>query len=55
MPVGVKTRLFANALDEQIWLVDLASLECLDGALMIQGALRNMVVVGGQVWLKRGV
>ena len=51
----VETRMFMNALDKQFWLVDLPAFECLDGALMVQGALRNMVVVGGQVLGERGI
>ena len=49
----VKTCLFINALEEPFWLVDLPSLECLDGALMVQGALRKRVVVGGRVGVER--
>ena len=51
----IKSRMFVNALDEQFWAIDLPALECLDGALMVQGALRNMVVVGGQLLGERGI
>lgn len=35
-----------NTFDEQIWSVGLPKLKQLNGALMIQGALGNVVVVG---------
>ena len=44
-----------NALDEQFWVLDLPALESLDRALMVQGALGNVVVVSGQVLGERGI
>lgn len=51
----VKSRMFINALEEQFWAIDLPAFDCLDGALMVQGALGNVVVAGGQVLGERGV
>ena len=53
--VAVKTRLFINALDEQFWLVDLPAFERLDGALVGQGALGNVMVVGQHILIERGI
>ena len=53
--LSVKTRLFINPLDEQFWLIDLPALECLDRALVIQGALGNVMVVGQQILIERGI
>ena len=47
--VSVKSRLFVNLLNEQFWSFRLPSFQCLNGCLVLQGALRNEVVVGGQV------
>ena len=47
--------MFTNALDEQFWISELPSLECLDGAWMIQGVLRNEMVAGVQVLHERGI
>ena len=47
--------MFINALDEQIWVIDLPAFECLDGALMVQGTLGDVMVVCGQVLGERGI
>ena len=51
----VKSRIYINAFDEQFWIVDLPSLECLDGPWMSQGVLRNEMVAAAQVLHQRGI
>ena len=52
--LSVKSRMLINALDEQIWVIDLPAFDCLDGALMVQGTLGDVMVVCGQVLGERG-
>ena len=47
--------MFINALDEQTWVIDLPAFECLDGALMVQGTLGDVMVVGGQILGEHGI
>jgi len=42
----VKSRLFVHPLDEQFRLFAAPLLQCLNGRLMLQSALRDEVVVG---------
>ena len=52
--VGVKSRLFIDPFNEQLRLLCLPSLECLNRGSMMQGALRDAVVVGREVELQGG-
>ena len=55
MGISVKSRLFINAFDKQFRLFFLPALQSLDGALMVQGTLGDVVVVGRQVVGESGV
>lgn len=47
--------MFINALDEQLWPMGLPLLERLNGALLNQRALRDVVVVGGEILAERDI
>ena len=49
VPVRIKFQLFLNGVDEESRLVSAPSAQRLNGRLVLQGALRDEVVVGHQI------